>query len=375
MSTTSTPASIPKTAYLGPAASYSHQAALACFNKDEYDLEPQESIKDVFSSIQSATATYGVVPFENSTYGTVTFTLDLLVDRESKYPDLLVCAELYLPVHHCLVVVPQSPTTQTPGPTSSAPTATPPPPPPPPTSTPIPTAAIDSPPQPETENIIKTIYSHPAAFGQCLRYLSTHHPSARKIEVSSTSKAAELVATSPNSDSDPRSTDVIAAISSKLAAQMHGLRIAAEGIQDSDDNATRFFIIRNRHTSPSPSPSSFSDISSHGNKHSSSSRNHKKSLITFSLPHSPPGALADTLNIFRNHSLNLTGINSRPSLESKWRYVFLVEVLIPLSPPKPGEGMGMGMGGEGGIDEAFWEQLGEKTKGWKWLGSWEDGGG
>ncbi|KAL9576705.1 MAG: hypothetical protein Q9212_006882, partial [Teloschistes hypoglaucus] len=278
-----TPAGGPKTAYLGPAASYSHQAALACFNKDEYDLEPQESIKDVFSSIQSSTATYGVVPFENSTYGTVTFTLDLLVDRESKYPDLLVCAELYLPVHHCLVVAPP------------------------------PTIQNANEEQQQQQPGIKTIYSHPAAFGQCLRFLSTHYPSAAKIEVSSTSKAAELVA---HSDPNSRSSEV-AAVSSKLAAQMHGLRVLAEGIQDSDENATRFFVIRNRHTSPpsfpspastSTSPPSFSDVSRDKEK------NHK-SLISFSLPHSPPGALADTLNIFRNHGLNLTGINSRPSLE------------------------------------------------------------
>ncbi|KAL9578484.1 MAG: hypothetical protein Q9203_007077, partial [Teloschistes exilis] len=141
---------------------------------------------DVFSSIQSSTATYGVVPFENSTYGTVTFTLDLLVDRESKYPDLLVCAELYLPVHHCLVVAQPPTTTSSPG-----------------------NAAVESKQQQQQqESKIKTIYSHPAAFGQCLRYLSSHYPSAQKIEVSSTSKAAELVAAaaSPNS----RSSEVAA---------------------------------------------------------------------------------------------------------------------------------------------------------------------
>ncbi|KAL8687542.1 MAG: hypothetical protein Q9218_006311, partial [Villophora microphyllina] len=173
-------------------------------------------LTDVFSSIQSSRTTYGVVPFENSTYGTVLFTLDLLLDRSCQYPDLLVCGELYLPVHHCLVGRPSR-------------------------SPPSKTTAIENP----GINSIKKIYSHPAAFGQCEHFLSHHLPGVEKHEVSSTSKATEIVVAecSPTLPiSSPSSTNQrtkSAAISSKLAAELHNLSILAEGIQDRDDNSTR----------------------------------------------------------------------------------------------------------------------------------------
>lgn len=72
-------------------------------------FSPLHPCIDVFTSIQSSTATYGVVPFENSTYGTVLFTLDLLVDRENQYADLLVCGELYLPFITALLGIVRSP--------------------------------------------------------------------------------------------------------------------------------------------------------------------------------------------------------------------------------------------------------------------------
>ncbi|KAI4258849.1 MAG: hypothetical protein LQ352_001060, partial [Teloschistes flavicans] len=244
-------------------------AALACFKETEYDLEPQSSIKDVFSSIQSSTAAYGVVPFENSTYGTVVFTLDLLVDRESNYPDLLVCGEIYLPVHHCLVV--------------ARPAST------------IPSGGVvaekEQPPQQQQQQEqqpIKTLYSHPAAFGQCERFLSTRFPEAEKIDVSSTSKAAELVATAATSYPSARNA---AAVSSKLAAELHGLHVQAEGIQDSDDNSTRFFVIRNRLSSPPPP--SLTANNPRKQEDEEDADHDCKSLISFSLPLSPAGALAD----------------------------------------------------------------------------------
>ncbi|KAL8700786.1 MAG: hypothetical protein Q9201_005267, partial [Fulgogasparrea decipioides] len=274
----------PKIAYLGPAASYSHQAALACFSKDEYDLEPQSSIKDVFASIQSSNIAYGVVPFENSTYGTVIFTLDLLVDRQSKYPDLLVCGELYLPVHHCLV-----------GHSSKTPSLN---------------VTFGSDDQiradntiphcssPITENLqqISTIYSHPAAFGQCEDFLSQHLNGAKKHEVSSTSKAAEIVA-------QDGSNSRIAAISSSLAAEVHGLKVLAEGIQDRDDNSTRFFVLKHRRLSDEVSsllprvPSAEGEVDADEKW---------KTLISFTLPHQPSGTLADALQVFKERGLNLT---------------------------------------------------------------------
>ncbi|KAK4949194.1 prephenate dehydratase, partial [Elasticomyces elasticus] len=67
-------------AFLGPKASYTHQAALSYFTSQDHDLEPQIAIEDVFAAVQSGAAINGVVPFENSTNGSVLFTLDLFAD-------------------------------------------------------------------------------------------------------------------------------------------------------------------------------------------------------------------------------------------------------------------------------------------------------
>ncbi|KAL8870326.1 MAG: hypothetical protein Q9174_003608, partial [Haloplaca sp. 1 TL-2023] len=262
----------PKVAYLGPAASYSHQAALASFDKEEYDLIPQVSIKDVFTSIQSGTFIYGIVPFENSTYGTVLFTLDLLVDREDAFPSLLVCGEVYLPVHHCLVG--HSARKEQPQEVASSsiddkrenirglesqPNATP-------------------SPSPRIEHDFKhisTIYSHPAAFGQCETFLSTHLKTAQQEPVSSTSAAAEKVA----QEEVPGKS---CAISSKLAADLYGLQVLKEGIQDSNDNETRFFILRKDSEPMDDGKTSMPTVSPRDEEK-------WKTLISFTLPRQPSG--------------------------------------------------------------------------------------
>src|SRR3954449_7505015 len=58
---------------------------------------------EIFDVVQAEQAGFGVVPFENSTHGPVTFTLDSLADREDTHGDLVVCGEGYLPVHHFLL--------------------------------------------------------------------------------------------------------------------------------------------------------------------------------------------------------------------------------------------------------------------------------
>ncbi|KAL8803957.1 MAG: hypothetical protein Q9200_006005 [Gallowayella weberi] len=327
----------PKVAYLGPPASYSHQAALAYFSKHDYSLEAQGSIKDAFISVQSSASDFAVVPFENSTYGTVVFTLDLLVDRDESYPDLLVCGELYLPVHHCLV-----------GHVSKRRSAN--------LSH---DHAWDDGDQMQVNcnpkrssrimkdlQHISTIYSHSAAFGQCEQFLSLYLKGVDKQEVSSTSKAAERVA-------EEGSSSRSAAISGSLAADIHGLKLLAESIQDQDDNATRFFILKNGKSGPditAPPP------------HQPSHKNGEKwkTLISFTLPQQPSGTLANALQVFKTQGLNLTSINSRPSLEHPWHYVFLIEV------------QGKREGSEGGRMNQAFKELETMTKGWKWLGSWID---
>ncbi|KAL8771289.1 MAG: hypothetical protein Q9209_003194 [Squamulea sp. 1 TL-2023] len=300
-------------------------------------LEPQTSIKDAFASVQSSSSAFAVVPFENSTYGTVTCTLDLLVDRESKSPDLLVCGELYLPVHHCLIGHPskrrsanlsqehawddddQMQANCNPGRSSK---------------------------MMKSLQHISIVYSHPAAFGQCELFLSLYLKGVKQQEVSSTSRAAEIVR-----EEGPSSRS--AAISSSLAADVHGLKLLAESVQDKDDNSTRFFVLKNGKSNPSglaPSPSPPSETN----------EDRWKTLISFTLPQHPSGTLVDSLQVFKNHGLNLTGINSRPSLEHPWHYIFLIEV------------QGKREGSDGSAMNQAVKELETQTKEWKWLGSWRD---
>lgn len=194
---------------------------------------------------------------------------------------------------------------------------------------------------------IKRIYTHPQAFGQCEAFLSTYMKGIERQEVSSTSKAAEVVAAD-----ESRST---AAISSKLAAAIHGLSLLAEGIEDSEDNTTRFLILHQTVEGVLPSSTD------HSFNRQLSSPSSYKSLVTFKVSHQSSGALAKALAVFGDHGVNLTSINSRPSREHPWHYVFLIEF----------EGR-REEDGSGKVNAAL-EALIDPTQGqWKFLGSWVD---
>ncbi|KAI2487460.1 PheA Prephenate dehydratase [Pyrenophora tritici-repentis] len=297
----------PVVAFLGPEGSYTHQAALTAFpaSSSPVTLQPVTQIEDVFSAVQLKTAHRGVIPFENSSNGSVVFTLDLFADVAGKYPDVLVCGEAYVAVRHCLLGNSKSLKNKT--------------------------ARDGSPENKKEQDLthIKTVYSHPQAWGQCKSFLSTHLTHADKQDVSSTSRAAELASQDPSGTS--------AALSSIMAADLFHLDVLAEGINDKLGNTTRFLIIRNKTTPPSP-PCSSSLTSAHGRK--SNIRDDAiahaeptdvlekakwKSLVTFTVEHSNPGALASCLMAFSQYGINLTAINTRPSGVRNWNYVFFVE--------------------------------------------------
>src|SRR5213083_648068 len=84
-------------AYLGPEATFTHQAAIRRFGSS-LRYGPQKTITDVFAEVSKNRADYGVVPIENSTEGVVTHTLDMFVDS-----DLKIVAQIILPIQHCLL--------------------------------------------------------------------------------------------------------------------------------------------------------------------------------------------------------------------------------------------------------------------------------
>ncbi|ORX85298.1 bifunctional chorismate mutase/prephenate dehydratase P-protein [Basidiobolus meristosporus CBS 931.73] len=233
-------------AYLGPAGSFTHQAAVKRFG-DSITYKPYDNISDVFDAIEGDQVTYGIIPIENSTFGSVVLTLDRFI-RSDK---VQIRAETYLPIQQCLLSNFQ-------------------------------------------KGAITKIYSQPVAFGQCQKWLDENLPGVERINVSSTSHAAELASREMYA----------AAVCSSVCADLYNLQIVQQDISDLRNNHTRFFII---------------------GKNCDKSTGDDKTLLYFTVDHRQPGALCDGLKVFKDYSLNLTHIDSRPSHQRPWHYVFFVE--------------------------------------------------
>jgi prephenate dehydratase len=302
--------------YLGPAASFSHQAALAVF--PTANLHPLPTFSALLTALQSSTSEtppeYAIVPIENSTNGSVNPVLDLLARSGSDNPDIRVCAEYYLPVHHYLYV----------------------------SQIHAEEAAEKNDPT-WLQKRISTIYTHPQVWGQCSKYLATHFTGAEKVDVSSTSQAAALV--------KQDGTGHTAAICSILAGELNTLHCVGEKIEDDPDkNTTRFFILRNRTRrmgTPGDGPTGKVNV---------------KSLLLFTIKHTQPGALSAALRVFADFKFNLTRIDSRPSGAEPWHYVFFVEC----------EEMRMMSEDYEGNLEAMIQALGKVVESVTELGSWRD---
>ena len=128
---------------------------------------------------------------------------------------------------------------------------------------------------------------------QARKWLEAHFPHIPVEETSSTGVAAETAASEPGA----------AAIASELAANLYGLTIACRRIEDNPNNLTRFLLIGKK-----PAPRSASD----------------KTSILFSIK-DRVGALHGMLHPFAERHINLTKIESRPSRQKVWEYVFYVD--------------------------------------------------
>ena len=276
----------------------------------------------MFTAVQSGTASHGVVPFENSSNGPVGFTLELFANLRGKHPNILVCGEIYLQGHHCLLG--RISTSQT-EPARVLPEQTP--------------SGVERPRVKPLHNIdhVKTIHTHPQAWGQCKLFLSTYLPDTKYEDASSTSRAAEVAAQDITGSS--------AAISSRLAADLNGLDILAEGIEDNERNQTRFFIIRRQQ-----------DIVVSDAEDEVVEMANYKTLVLFTVEHDKPGTLVDRLTIFSKHNLNLTGMPIKPLGDG--RYLFFFE----FTGRKRADG--------GGVVNQALRELEATAKSIRWLGSW-----
>ena len=180
-----------KIAYLGPAGTWTHQAAIGKFGHSVKYL-PQPSFADVFDQVNRKIADYGVVPIENSTEGAVTHTLDLFADSPLKiYGQVMLSIENNL-MSNC----------------------------------------------PREE--ITQIYSHPQIIAQCRKWLGDNFRDIQPTEKSSSAAAAELAAKEPGA----------AVLGGTLLAELYGLNILERSIQDIANNTTRFLVISHKTCPP-----------------------------------------------------------------------------------------------------------------------------
>lgn len=197
--------------------------------------------------VASGEAPRGVVPIENSIEGGVTFTQDTLLENRVR-----LCGEVMVDIEQCLLT--------------------------------------NSP----DESRVERVYSHPQGLAQCRRWLARHLPHAVHVPTASTAQAAHQVRDDP----------AAAAIASRLAAELAGVRVAHVAVQDRKPNVTRFLVL--------------------GNDETLSSGNDKTSLA-FTTRHER-GALVSALRLFDEQGLNLCRIESRPLEGETWQYVFFVDL-------------------------------------------------
>ena len=230
--------------YLGPGGSFSHTAAMLKFGQS-VEYEPLADIRSIFDEVGKGHCDLGLAPIENTTGGGVIETLDALIESDVK-----VCSEVLMTIHHNLLA----------------------------------NCSLEQ---------IERIYSRPEVFAQCRNWLSATFKGAKTIAVASTAKAAQMAADESGA----------AAIGSRVAAEVYGLKVVCENIEDIANNITRFLVVGREDAKPTGDD---------------------KTAILFSTAHKA-GALADVLEVFKKYGINLTNIESRPSKKRQWEYYFFVD--------------------------------------------------
>jgi chorismate mutase/prephenate dehydratase len=236
--------------YLGPEGTFSYFAAIEHMGSSA-SLTPKSNFEEIFRAVAEEGAELGVIPLENSIEGTVGQVVDLFM----KYK-VYIQAEVFSRISHCLI--------------SHA----------------------------DKVDDVEVIYSHPQPLGQCREWLHSHLRDVPTIPMESTAEAADVVA----------GKKAAAVIGHRKLADMHGMNVLAESIEDLPDNWTRFVII-----GASPSQEDRRD----------------KTSILFTTPNRP-GALARVLTTLAHQGINVTKLESRPFRGEKWKYVFFADLACDL---------------------------------------------
>lgn len=244
-----------RVAYQGEPGAFSEAAVLRLL--PDADPRPYPTFDDVFDAVHTGAVGLGVVPIENSIGGSIHRNYDLLVER-----DLSIVGEVQVPVVHNLLALPG--------------------------------VRIDE---------VRRVLSHPQALAQCARFLrGLSHVEA--IATYDTAGSAKMVR-------DERRRDT-AAIASERAGELFGLEALRTGVEDFDDNITRFLAI--------------------GHQHAALAAPDKTSVV-FTL-RNEAGALFKALSVFALRGIDLSKLESRPVPGRPWEYLFYADVAAALEDPQ-----------------------------------------
>jgi prephenate dehydratase len=234
-------------AYQGEPGAYSEAASLEYF-KEVISPIGKSSFEGVFEAVENGSCTYGVIPIENSLAGSIHRNYDLLREHQ-----LHIIGETTLRIRHCLIASPGVRMEQ-----------------------------------------IRTINSHPQALEQCRGYLKDWHE-VQVVPVYDTAGAVKLLS--------DRRDQTTAAIASRRAAQLYGMDILAEGIEDNPANFTRFLVLAPQPVDPGADA---------------------KTSIVLAL-NNQPGSLFKGLSVFALRDIDLTKLESRPLIGQPGQYLFYID--------------------------------------------------
>jgi prephenate dehydratase len=244
-----------KVAYLGPAGTFSEDALRVAAGDDAYEALPLPSVYDAILAVAEGGAERALVPFENSIEGSVRVTLDTLA---LDAPAVAIVGEHDQQIRHSLIAA----------------------------------RSIDL-------GEIRVVVSHPQPLAQCARFLRSELGTAELRAAPSTAEAVKEVIDH---------ADGLAAIGPVSAAELYGCVVLREGIEDADDNVTRFIWLAPRGVA------------------ASGGGPWRTSLCFAELGADHPGALVEALTEFSDRDVNLTRIESRPLRQGLGRYMFFVDL-------------------------------------------------
>ena len=265
------PSAQPRAGYLGPEGTFSEEALLASTIPDALEPYPLASIYDTVVALRTGEVAWAIVPIENSLEGSINVTLDLLAGEAG---DVEIVGEVLLRVRHSLIAATMVELRE-----------------------------------------IETVITHPHVPGQCAAFLRGELGHARIVPASSTAEAVRIVAAEGRREQ--------AAIGTGLAAGIYGATVVREGVEDRDDNETRFVWLARGGTGsppspPSPQPSPPPPLGAEAGAW-------KTSVVFWGRGADSPGWLVRCLDEFARREINLTKIESRPQRGRLGSYMFFVD--------------------------------------------------